>query len=123
MGAWLPARLSLHRVIFRSVWSTNVYICALSRDILTSDGPEPSEHFIAINFAVVQNARRTWATTQQAPQLLVHLEWWRAYYHFVRPHVSLQVVFVQPQERGGKLVAQRYRQRTPAMAAGKTNRR
>jgi hypothetical protein len=29
-------------------------------------------------------ARRTWATSQQASQLLAHLEWFRAYYHFVR---------------------------------------
>ena len=29
----------------------------------------------------------------------------------------------QPRERGGKLLAQRFRQRTPAMAAGRTNRR
>ena len=58
-----------------------------------------------------------------APQLLAHLEWWRAYYHFVRPHASLRVALVQPRERGGKLLAQRFRQRTPAMAAGRTNRR
>jgi hypothetical protein len=51
------------------------------------------------------------------------LEWWRAYYHFVRPHESLRVALVQPQERGGKLAAQRDLQRTPAMAAGRTNRR
>jgi hypothetical protein len=31
--------------------------------------------------------------------------------------------FAKPRERGGKRLAQRYRQRTPAMAAGKTNRR
>jgi transposase InsO family protein len=68
-------------------------------------------------------AQRTWATAQQAPQLLAHLEWWRAYYHFVRPHVTLRMALMQPLERGGKLVAQRYRQRTPAMAAGRTNRR
>ncbi len=67
--------------------------------------------------------RRTWATAQQAPQLLAHLEWWRTYYHFVRPHTSLRVVLVQTRERGGKRLAQRYRQRTPAMAAGRTNRR
>src|SRR5260370_8171087 len=30
-------------------------------------------------------ACRTWATSQQSPYLLAHLEWWRAYYHFVRP--------------------------------------
>jgi hypothetical protein len=40
-----------------------------------------------------------------------------------RPHESLRVALVQPQERGGNLAAQRYRQRTPAMAAGRTNRR
>jgi hypothetical protein len=68
-------------------------------------------------------ARRTWATSQQFPHLLAHLEWWRAYYHFVRAHASLRVALVQPRERGGKLVAQRYRHRTPAMAAGRTNRR
>jgi IS1 family transposase/transposase-like protein len=78
---------------------------------------------LTVRHGVAALARRTWATAQQAPQLLAHLEWWRAYYHFVRPHASLQVALVQPRERGGKLVAQRYRQRTPAMAAGRTNRR
>jgi hypothetical protein len=39
------------------------------------------------------------------------------------PHASLRVALVQPRARGGKLIAQRYRQRTPAMAAGRTNRR
>jgi len=78
---------------------------------------------LTVRHGVAALARRTWATAQQAPQLLVHLEWWRAYYHFVRPHVSLRVALVQPRERGGKLVPQRYRQRTPAMAAGRTNRR
>ena len=78
---------------------------------------------LTVRHGVAALARRTWATSQQAPQLLAHLEWWRAYYHFVRPHESLRVALVQPRERGGKLVAQRYRQRTPAMAAGRTNRR
>ncbi len=53
----------------------------------------------------------------------IDLQWWRASYHFVRPHAALRITLVQPRERGGKLVAQRYRQRTPAMAAGRTNRR
>ena len=68
-------------------------------------------------------ARRTWATAQQSPHLLANLEWWRAYYHFVRPHEVLRVALVQPGERGGNRLAQRYRQRTPAMAAGRTTRR
>ena len=78
---------------------------------------------LTVRHGVAALARRTWATSQQAPQLLAHLEWWRAYYHFVRPHASLRVALVQPRERGGNLVAQRYRQRTPAMAAGRTTRR
>jgi IS1 family transposase len=78
---------------------------------------------LTVRHGVAALARRTWATSQQAPQLLAHLEWWSAYYHFVRPHASLRMTLVQPRERGGKRLAQRYRQRTPAMAAGKTNRR
>jgi len=68
-------------------------------------------------------ARRTWATAQQSSHLLAHLEWWRASYHFVRPHAALRVALMQPRERGGNRLAQRYRQRTPAMAAGRTTRR
>jgi IS1 family transposase/transposase-like protein len=78
---------------------------------------------LTVRHGVAALARRTWATSQQAPQLLAHLEWWRAYYHFVRPHYSLRMALMQPHERGGKRLAQRYRQRTPAMAAGRTTRR
>src|SRR5215467_418199 len=38
---------------------------------------------VTVRHGVAALARRTWATSQQAPQLLAHLEWWRAYYHFV----------------------------------------
>ena len=78
---------------------------------------------LTVRHGVAALARRTWATAQQSPHLLAHLEWWRAYYHFVRPHASLRVTLMQPRERGGKRLAQRYRQRTPAIAAGKTTRR
>jgi IS1 family transposase len=78
---------------------------------------------LTVRHGVAALARRTWATAQQSPSLLAHLEWWRAYYHFVRPHESLRVRLGQPRERGGKRLAQRYRQRTPAMAAGRTARR
>jgi hypothetical protein len=40
-----------------------------------------------------------------------------------RPHQSLRVALVQPRARGGKCLAQRCRQRTPAMATGRTQRR
>src|SRR5207245_8651872 len=78
---------------------------------------------LTVRHGVAALARRIWATAKPAPQLLTHLQWWRAYSHFVRSHAALRVPLVQPRERGGKLVAQRYRQRTPAMAAGRTNRR
>ncbi len=78
---------------------------------------------LTVRHGVAALARRTWATSQQSPQLLANLEWWRAYYHFVRPHASLRIALVQPRERGGNRLAQHYRQRTPAMAAGRTKRR
>ena len=40
-----------------------------------------------------------------------------------RPHQSLRVALMQPRDRGGNLLAQRYRQRTEALAAGRTTRR
>jgi IS1 family transposase len=78
---------------------------------------------LTVRHGVAALARRTWATAQQSPHLLANLEWWRAYYHFVRPHESLSVALMQPRERGGKRAAQRYRQWTPATAAGRTTRR
>ncbi len=78
---------------------------------------------LTLRRGVASLARRTWATAQAAPSLVAHLEWWRGYYHFVRPHASLRVPLVEPLERGGRRMPRRYRQRTPAMAAGLTSRR
>jgi transposase-like protein/IS1 family transposase len=39
---------------------------------------------LTVRHGVAALARRTWATVQQAPQLSVHLEWWRVYYHGCR---------------------------------------
>jgi len=78
---------------------------------------------LTVRQSVAALVRRTWSTAQEVPQLLLHLELWRAYYHFVRQHESLRVALAQPRERAGKRQPQRYRQRTPAMAAGLTRRR
>ncbi|HEX6477767.1 MAG TPA: hypothetical protein VF043_02900 [Ktedonobacteraceae bacterium] len=78
---------------------------------------------LTIRHGIAELIRRPGATSQQSSHLLAHLEWWRAYYHFVRPHASLRRALVQPRERSGKLATQRYRQRTPALAAGRTHRR
>src|SRR5262249_42094547 len=67
-------------------------------------------------------ARRTGAPAGQAPHLESPLKWWLAYYHFVRPHGSLRVV-VQGQAGAPSLEKRRYRQRTPAMAAGRTKQK
>jgi hypothetical protein len=78
---------------------------------------------LTVRQSVAALLRRTWSTIHQAPQLLLHLEWWRGYYHFVRPHAALRVALGQPIARGGKRPPRRYRQRTLAMAARLTSRR
>lgn len=67
--------------------------------------------------------RRTWGTAQTRGGLKLHLEWWRGYYHFVRPHMSLRQELSQPIARKGKQLPQRYRKRTPAMTVGITAHR
>jgi IS1 family transposase len=79
---------------------------------------------LTVRHGIAALARRTPALAQQSPQLLAHLEWWRGYSHGCRVlYFALRVKLGEPRERGGKRLAQRYRQRTPAMAAGRTNRR
>ena len=78
---------------------------------------------LTVRQGVAALTRRTWATAQTAAGLLLHGEWWRGYYHFVRPHQGLRVALTQPRSRGGHRLPQQYRVRTPAMAAGLTNRR
>jgi IS1 family transposase len=58
-------------------------------------------------------SRRTWAYAQSELHLRLHCEWFRAYYHFVRPHESLRVPLPG--------LKRRYRSRTPAMALGLTD--
>ena len=76
---------------------------------------------LTIRRGVAALARRTWATAHQAPALVAQLDWWRGYYHFVRPHASLRVALTRPIERGGRRLPRRYQQQTPAMAAGLTH--
>ena len=58
--------------------------------------------------SVAALTRRTWATAQTATGMQQQLDWWRGYYHFVRPHLSLHSCG---------------RARTPAMAASLTAHR
>jgi IS1 family transposase len=78
---------------------------------------------LTLRQSVAALTRRTWSTARHAPRLLWETEWWRGYYHFIRPHQSLRLALLVPRERGGRRLGQRYRARTPAMAAGITTRR
>lgn len=75
---------------------------------------------LTLRQGVAALGRRTWSTAQGPAHLAAHLEWWRAYYHFVRPHGSLRMPPARPTP--GR-ASRRYRQRTPATAAGLTRRR
>ena len=57
--------------------------------------------------------RKTWSLAQSPEHLLLHVEWWRAYYHFIRPHESLAISVPGLRQQ---------LQRSPAMAANLTNK-
>jgi IS1 family transposase len=57
--------------------------------------------------------RKTWSLPQSEEHLLLHVEWFRFYYHMVRPHQSLR------ESLPG--LKHRYRKRTPAMVLGLTD--
>jgi IS1 family transposase len=106
LGTWPAFKAALQAL----GWSGRVNTAFIERVNLT------------IRRGVAALARRTWATALQAPHLEAHLNWWLAYYHFVRPHGGLGVE-IQGPAGAPALGRPRYRQRTPAMAAGRTTHR
>lgn len=78
---------------------------------------------LTVRRGIAMLARRSWSTAQTVAQLQDGFAWWRGYYHFVKPHGALRVALGVPRERGGQRIAQCFRARTPAMAAGLTNHR
>ena len=73
---------------------------------------------LTLRHSLAALTRRSWATAQLTPELETHLQWWRAWYHFCRPHQDLRLKLEAPQARQGHQAARLYRDRTPAMAAG-----
>ena len=69
---------------------------------------------LTIRHGVAALARRTWSKARSNETLYLHVQWWRAYYHLSRAHESLSVRVPG--------LRRRYRQRTPAQAAGITDR-
>ncbi len=78
---------------------------------------------LTIRRGIAALQRRSWSTTQTQRPLELQFQWWRAYYHFVRPHGSLRERLAEPRARCGKQRPQVYRRRTPAMAVGVTDHR
>lgn len=76
---------------------------------------------LTLRRAVASLARKSWVTAQSRSLLEAQAHWWRAYYHFIRPHLSLRQRLAQRIDRGGKRKAKAYRKATPAMAAGITD--
>jgi IS1 family transposase len=106
-GTWEAFRATLQRLGLRGTVNT-AFIERLN---------------LTVRRGVPALARRTWATSQTPTRLHLHLEWWRGYYHFVRPHRSLRVAWTAPANLDHRRRRRRYRARTPAMAAGLTQRR
>lgn len=78
---------------------------------------------LTIRRGISKLARRTWGLAQYTDELVEHIEWWRAYYLFSRYHESLRVNLSTPIKRKGKKPPRKYKNMTPAMAAGLTSRR
>ena len=57
---------------------------------------------LTLRQSIAPLTRKTWSLPRSEAHLLLHIEWGRAYYHFIRVHQALK-------------------QRTPAMALGLTN--
>ena len=73
---------------------------------------------LALRQGVALLTRRMWGTAQHMSELALHVDWWRAYYHFARYHESLRIKLASPRSRKGNQSACRYRSQTPAMVAG-----
>jgi transposase InsO family protein len=78
---------------------------------------------LTIRQSISKLTPRTWGPAKFTPELMEHLEWWKAYYHFVRYHESLEEALIQPVKRKGKQQPRKHRKRTLAMLAGLTDRR
>ncbi len=78
---------------------------------------------LTVRQAVSGLARRTWSLAQSPAELMLHLEWWRAYYHFARPHTSLSQSLAESRLPGRKRLPPHRRPWTPAQAAGITDHR
>jgi hypothetical protein len=103
-------------VVMRMAWGTRAALAAVlnAQGFKTLIQPAFMERVnLTLRRGVAPLMCKTWAYAQTTTHLHLHVEWWRAYDHFVRPHESL----------GKKVPGLRcQRLRSPGMAAGLTGR-
>jgi IS1 family transposase len=106
-------RYRLTFTITRMLWGSRSVFCRL----LADHGFSPTIQTayiervnLTLRRGIAPLMRKTWSLAQSPEHLLLHIQWWRSYYHFVRAHDSLQLP-VSGLPRARILC-------TPAMAAG-----
>ena len=117
-------RWHIQRVEHRAMWGTSEQIQAalLTQGFTGTLQTAFIERFNGtLRHGVSTLVRRTGGKAQLVGELTLHLEWFRAYYSFVRPQGSLREALETPLRLSGRV--QHYRQRTPAMGAGVASRR
>ena len=88
----------------RAEWQRRVTALGFSGKIQTAYVERAN---LTLRELVAPLARRTWSITRSHESLMLAIQWGLCYYHFIRPHQSLQL--------------SRARQRTPTMAARLTD--
>lgn len=74
-----------------------------------------------LRHALAPLVRKSRSFCKERVQMRRRVLFWSCYYNFARPHLSLRVLL--PEEEGARkgLIAQKYKQRSPGMAAGLTD--
>ena len=78
---------------------------------------------LTVRHSVTALTSRTWGSAQSSGELMFHLEWWMACYHFARPHTSLGEPLAELRHCVGNRLHQRRHPRTPAQAIGVADHR
>jgi IS1 family transposase len=108
-----------HRVVFGTV--------GMIKQVLALQGWQINTAFIErVNLTIRQHVaavgRRVVTLCKREEGLRHQLALYHTYYNFCLPHVSLRLPLAQPQLTNGTGSAKRWQPRTPAMAAGLTDR-
>jgi len=108
-----------HRVVFGTL--------AGVKRVLAATGWQINTAFIErVNLSIRQHVaavgRRVAALCKSESGLRRQLALYQVYYNFCLPHASLRLPLAQPQPTNGTGSAKRWQPRTPALAAGRTDR-